>query len=91
VLEEMFGWYATMGFFTGTTPIPTPFAFLEIAAEFFGGMGLILRFPDPKSNQMSEMKNIQETYENHTLIFKKILISKKTSSVLRREPNAGKG
>jgi putative oxidoreductase len=31
-----------MGFFTGTMHIPAPFAFLAIAAEFFGGIGLIL-------------------------------------------------
>jgi putative oxidoreductase len=31
-----------MGFFTGMMHIPAVFAFLAIAAEFFGGMGLIL-------------------------------------------------
>ena len=30
-----------MGFFTGMMHIPAPFAFLAIAAEFFGGLGLI--------------------------------------------------
>ena len=29
-----------MGFFTGTMHIPAPLAFLAIAAEFFGGLGL---------------------------------------------------
>jgi putative oxidoreductase len=33
-----------MGFLTGTMHIPDPFAFLTIAAEFFGGLGLILGF-----------------------------------------------
>jgi putative oxidoreductase len=33
-----------MGFFTGIMHIPAPFAFLAIAAEFFGSMGLILGF-----------------------------------------------
>ena len=33
-----------MGFFTGTMHIPAPLAFLAIAAEFFGGLGLILGF-----------------------------------------------
>jgi putative oxidoreductase len=37
-----FGFSGTMGFFTGTMHIPSPFAFLAIAAEFFGGIGLIL-------------------------------------------------
>lgn len=31
-----------MGFFTGTLHIPAFFAFLAIAAEFFGGIGLLL-------------------------------------------------
>jgi putative oxidoreductase len=30
-----------MGFFTGVLHIPAVFAFLAIAAEFFGGLGLI--------------------------------------------------
>ena len=30
-----------MGFFTGMMHIPAPFAVLAIAAEFFGGLGLI--------------------------------------------------
>ena len=30
-----------MGFFTQTMHIPAVFAFLAIAAEFFGGLGLI--------------------------------------------------
>ena len=44
----MLGWFGgygftgTMGFFTGTMHIPAVFAFLAIAAEFFGGIGLIL-------------------------------------------------
>jgi putative oxidoreductase len=43
----MLGWFGgygfsgTMGFFTGMMHIPAPFAFLAIAAEFFGGLGLI--------------------------------------------------
>jgi putative oxidoreductase len=46
--QKMLGWFGgfgftgTMGFFTGTMHIPAPFAFLAIAAEFFGGLGLIL-------------------------------------------------
>jgi len=45
--QKMLGWFggygftATMGFFTGAH-IPAPFAFLAIAAEFFGGIGLLL-------------------------------------------------
>jgi putative oxidoreductase len=45
--QKMLGWFggygftATMGFFTAVMHIPTPFAFLAIAAEFFGGLGLI--------------------------------------------------
>jgi len=39
-----FGFSATMGFFTSTMHIPALLAFLAIAAEFFGGMGLILGF-----------------------------------------------
>ena len=48
--QKMLGWFGgygfsgTMGFFTGTMHIPAPFAFLAIAAEFFGGVGLILGF-----------------------------------------------
>ena len=33
-----------MGLFTGYLHIPAPFAVLAIAAEFFGGLGLILGF-----------------------------------------------
>ena len=46
--QKMLGWFggygftATMGFFTGGMHIPAPFAFLAIAAEFFGGIGLLL-------------------------------------------------
>ena len=46
--QKMLGWFgghgfsATMGFFTGTMHIPALFAFLAIAAEFFGGLGLIV-------------------------------------------------
>ncbi|MHB1954424.1 MAG: DoxX family protein [Acidobacteriaceae bacterium] len=46
--QKMLGWFGgygftgTMGFFTGTLHIPALFAFLAIAAEFFGGLGLIL-------------------------------------------------
>jgi len=46
--QKMLGWFGgygftgTMGFFTGTMHIPAFFAFLAIAAEFFGGLGLIL-------------------------------------------------
>jgi putative oxidoreductase len=48
--QKMLGWFggwgfsATMGFFTGMMHIPAPLAFLAIAAEFFGGMGLLLGF-----------------------------------------------
>src|ERR1700682_4071308 len=48
--QKMLGWFGgfgfsgTMGFFTGAMHIPAPFAFLAIAAEFFGGLGLILGF-----------------------------------------------
>jgi len=48
--QKMLGWFGgygfsgTMGFFTGTMHIPAPLAFLAIAAEFFGGIGLILGF-----------------------------------------------
>ena len=46
--QKMLGWFggpgfsATMGFFTGVMHIPAALAFLAIAAEFFGGLGLIL-------------------------------------------------
>ena len=46
--QKMLGWFGgygfsgTMGFFTGILHIPAVFAFLAIAAEFFGGLGLIL-------------------------------------------------
>ena len=46
--QKMLGWFGgygfsgTMGFFTGTMHIPAPLAFLAIAAEFFGGLGLIV-------------------------------------------------
>jgi putative oxidoreductase len=45
--QKMLGWFGgygfagTMGAFTGIMHIPAPFAFLAIAAEFFGGLGLI--------------------------------------------------
>jgi len=45
--QKLLGWFggygftATMGFFTGVMHIPAVFAFLAIAAEFFGGLGLI--------------------------------------------------
>src|SRR6266403_4994090 len=48
--QKMLGWFGgygfsgTMGFFTGTMHIAAPLAFLAIAAEFFGGLGLILGF-----------------------------------------------
>src|SRR5258707_10420349 len=48
--QKMLGWFGgygfsgTMGFFTGALHIPAPLAFLAIAAEFFGGLGLILGF-----------------------------------------------
>src|SRR5438046_3623015 len=48
--QKMLGWFGgfgfsgTMGFFTGTMHIPTLLAFLAIAAEFFGSLGLILGF-----------------------------------------------
>ena len=46
--QKLLGWFggagfsATMGFFTSAMHVPAPFAFLAIAAEFFGGLGLIL-------------------------------------------------
>ena len=45
--QKMLGWFGgygftgTMGFFTRVLHIPAIFAFLAIAAEFFGGLGLI--------------------------------------------------
>lgn len=45
---KMLGWWGgvgfegTMGFFTHYMHIPSPFAFLAICAEFFGGLGLIV-------------------------------------------------
>jgi putative oxidoreductase len=48
--QKMLGWFGgpgftgTMGFFTGMMHIPAPLAFLAIAAEFFGGLGLLLGF-----------------------------------------------
>jgi putative oxidoreductase len=45
--QKMLGWFGgygftgTMGFFTGVMHIPVVFAFMAIAAEFFGGLGLI--------------------------------------------------
>ena len=48
--QKMLGWFGgygfsgTMGFFTGPLHVPAVFAFLAIAAEFFGGLGLILGF-----------------------------------------------
>lgn len=48
--QKMLGWFGgygfsgTMGFFTSAMHIPAPLAFLAIAAEFFGGLGLVLGF-----------------------------------------------
>src|SRR5260221_14210029 len=48
--QKLLGWFGgpgfsgSMGLFTGYLHIPAPFAFLAIAAEFFGGLGLILGF-----------------------------------------------
>ncbi len=48
--QKLLGWYGgygysgTMGFFTETLGIPAIFAFLAIAAEFFGALGLITGF-----------------------------------------------
>src|SRR2546425_7297491 len=48
--QKLLGWFGgpgfsgTMGMFTGYMHIPVPLAFLAIAAEFFGGLGLILGF-----------------------------------------------
>jgi putative oxidoreductase len=46
----MLGWFGglgfsgTMGFLTGSMHIPAPLAFLAMASQFFGGLGLILGF-----------------------------------------------
>lgn len=46
--QKMLGWFGgygfsgTMGYFTSQMHIPAVFAFLAIAAEFFGSIGLIL-------------------------------------------------
>jgi putative oxidoreductase len=37
-----YGFTGTMGFFTQKLNIPAPFAALAIAAEFFGGLGLLV-------------------------------------------------
>ena len=48
--QKMLGWFGgfgfsgTMGFFTNVMHIPAPLALLAIAAEFFGGIGLIFGF-----------------------------------------------
>jgi len=48
--QKMLGWFGgfgfrgTMGFFTDLMHVPAPLAFLAIAAEFFGGIGLIFGF-----------------------------------------------
>ena len=48
--QKLLGWFGgpgfsgTMGMFTGYLHIPVPLAFLAIAAEFLGGLGLILGF-----------------------------------------------
>src|ERR1700686_5046525 len=48
--QKMLGWFGgygfagTMNLFTGMMHILAPLAFLAIAAEFFGGIGLILGF-----------------------------------------------
>ena len=48
--QKLLGWFGgpgfsgTMGLFTGYLHIPAPFAVLAIAAEFLGGLGLILGF-----------------------------------------------
>jgi putative oxidoreductase len=48
--QKMLGWFGgfgfsgTMGFFTTSMHIPAALAFLAIAAEFFGSLGLILGF-----------------------------------------------
>ena len=46
--QKLLGWFGgpgfsgSMGMFTGYLHIPAPLAFLAIAAEFFGGLGLIV-------------------------------------------------
>ena len=48
--QKVLGWFGgygydgTMGYFTGTLHIPAVFAFLAIAAEFAGSLGLITGF-----------------------------------------------
>jgi putative oxidoreductase len=48
--QKLWGWFggfgfaSTMNLFTSMMHIPAPLAFLAIAAEFFGGIGLILGF-----------------------------------------------
>ena len=48
--QKMLGWFGgygfqgTMQFFTGTMHLPAVLAFLAIAAEFFGGLGLLAGF-----------------------------------------------
>ena len=48
--QKMLGWFGgpgfsgSMGLLTGYLHIPAPLGFLAIAAEFFGGLGLILGF-----------------------------------------------
>ena len=48
--QKLLGWFGgpgfsgSMGMFTGYLHIPVPLAYLAIAAEFFGGLGLILGF-----------------------------------------------
>ena len=48
--QKMLGWFGgfgfagTMNFFTGMMHVPASLAFLAIAAEFFGGIGLIFGF-----------------------------------------------
>ncbi|MFT3828770.1 MAG: DoxX family protein [Opitutaceae bacterium] len=39
-----YGFEGTMGYFTGTLHIPAAFAFLAVAAEFAGSLGLITGF-----------------------------------------------
>src|SRR3977135_3635672 len=49
--QKLLGWFGgygftgTMGFFTGVLHIPAIFAFLAIAADFFGGFSLFFRLP----------------------------------------------
>lgn len=46
--QKVLGWFggygfsATLAFFTGKMGIPAPLAYLAIAAEFLGGLGLVL-------------------------------------------------